>query len=162
MVRCDPILAADGVTTHQLKPCNLLCAPTQNASLSPSLSLNTQTEPTRTQKRCHTARCPSQHGTMEMLCSKMVTQSSCVRCSLAIETWEKPRHTQTCLWNKLLPSIYIAKLLLLWLLVVIYQLHSATVADFNNYSSFTVWFHAHFIGVLLQHALYILYIPPAC
>lgn len=77
-----------------------------------------------------------------------------------------PRKTQTGFhfpWEpKLLLSMCIAKLLLLWLLVVIYQLHSGSAADFNNYSGFTITFHPHFISTLLQHALYMLYIPPAC
>lgn len=76
------------------------------------------------------------------------------------------RKIQTCFnfpWkHKLLLSVCTAQeLLLLWLLVVIYQLHPGSAADFNNYSGFTTWFHPHFISRLLQHALYMLYIPPA-
>lgn len=139
------------VTTHQLSRCNLLRVPTQ-----PWL-----TELTRAQKSRCAAPSPSQHGVVRLLCSKRQRKAAAV---------------QPCYWNmrkiqtdlnfpfkqKLLLSIRIAKLLLLWLLVVIYQLHSASAADFNNYSSFTIWFHPHFISMLLQHALYMLYIPPAC
>lgn len=85
-----------------------------------------------------------------------------LHCSPATESQENPRDPLTSLENTNCFCVCIAKLLLLWLLVVIYQLHPGPAADFHNYSGFAIWFHPHFISMLLQHALYMLYIPPEC
>lgn len=144
MVRCDPIPAAERAIRWDT---GTLCVPTQ-------IWL---TESTRVPRRLCAGCSPSQHGPVRLLHhGKRTALQPCY--------WNL-RKTQPCFnfpWkHKLLLSVCIAKLLLLWLLVVIYQLHSGSAADFSNYSGFTLWFHPHFISTLLQHALYMLCIPPA-